>query len=240
MQQDNARMHPLDRPVWASLSGPQRHLSEGDELARRFDPQVNVFASARDDGPQASAALARLVAPGERIFVLQVPSIVVPEGLVAVKRAQGVQMVATRPLAGEAVPDALRELGDDDAADMLQLALRTEPGPFLARTHRMGGFIGVRDGDAAGARLVAMAGERMRLRGYTEVSGVCTHPDGRGRGLARGLSAAVAARIQRRGEQPFLHAWKSNVAAIRLYESLGFVCRAEVQVAVLERPAAAV
>ncbi len=235
----NARMHPLDRPVWASLSGPQLRLSHGDDLARRFDPQVNVFASACDDSPQALAALAALVAPGERIFVLQVPPIAVPDGLVAVKLAQGVQMVATRPLGGEAVPEGVRELGDDDAADMLQLAQLTEPGPFLARTHRMGGFVGVRGGDAAGARLLGMAGERMRLPGYTEVSGVCTHPDGRGRGLARGLSAAVADRIQRRGEQPFLHAWKTNVAAIRLYESLGFVCRAEVQVAVLERPAAA-
>jgi len=82
-----------------------------------------------------------------------------------------------------------------------------------------------------------MAGERLRFSGYTEISGVCTHPDCRGRGLARGLSAVVAQRIQQRGEQPFLHAWKSNLAAIRLYESLGFVHRSDVQVAVLERPA---
>jgi predicted GNAT family acetyltransferase len=64
---------------------------------------------------------------------------------------------------------------------------------------------------------------------------VCTHPDFRGRGLARTLSAAVAANIEARGERPFLHAWKSNQAAISLYESLGFELRAEVDVAVLER-----
>jgi predicted GNAT family acetyltransferase len=80
-----------------------------------------------------------------------------------------------------------------------------------------------------------MAGERMRFPGYTEVSGVCTHPDFRGRGFARRLSATVAARIEARGEQPFLHAWKSNHAAISLYESLGFDLRAEVNIAVLER-----
>lgn len=77
----------------------------------------------------------------------------------------------------------------------------------------------------------------MRFRGFTEVSGVCTHPDFRGRGLARRLSTIVAHAIQRRGEQPFLHAWTTNQAAISLYENLGFEFRAAVQVAVLERVA---
>lgn len=230
-------MHPLDRPVWASLTTHLAPLSQGGELARRFDREVNLFASACDDGsPEALAALAELVRPGERVFVLQVPEITLPPGLVAVKRARGVQMVATRPLEAEAVallgPGAnIERLGDSDAADMLALAQLTEPGPFLARTHTMGAFIGVR----APGHLAAMAGERFRLPGHTEVSGVCTHPDHRGRGLARRLSAAVAARIQARGDQPFLHAWKTNTAAIALYESLGFVLRAEVNVAVLER-----
>lgn len=230
-------MHPLDRPVWASLATLLEPLSEGDGLARRFDREVNLFASARDDhDPAALAALARLVRPGERVFVLQVPEIAVPPGLVAVKRALGVQMVATRPLGTEAQhgPKPVERLGDSDAAEMLALAQLTEPGPFLARTHTMGAFIGVRAGGAQGP-LAAMAGERFRLPGYTEVSGVCTHPDHRGRGLARQLSAAVAAGIQARGDQPFLHAWKTNTAAIALYESLGFVLRAEVNVAVLQR-----
>jgi predicted GNAT family acetyltransferase len=123
------------------------------------------------------------------------------------------------------------DLGDADAAEMLALAQLTQPGPFLARTHTMGGFVGVR----LGGRLAAMAGERMRFAGCTEISGVCTHPDFRGRGLARRLSALVAQRIQQRGELPFLHAWASNRAAIALYESLGFELRTEVQVAVLQR-----
>jgi predicted GNAT family acetyltransferase len=78
-----------------------------------------------------------------------------------------------------------------------------------------------------------MAGERMRFPGFTEVSGVCTHPDFRGRGLARRLSSVVANAIQHRGEQAFLHAWTTNHAAIALYERLGFELRAAVQVAVL-------
>jgi predicted GNAT family acetyltransferase len=228
-------MHPLDRPVWASLATTHQPLSEGTSWARRFDRQVNVFAAARDDGAQALAALADLVQPGEQVYLLQVPEIVVPPGLHAVKQAKGVQMVATRRLAGEVDLDGVAALGEADAAEMLALAQLTEPGPFLARTHRMGAFVGIREG----GRLLGMAGERLRLPGYTEVSGVCTHPHARGRGFARRLSAAVAARIEARGEQPFLHAWSSNQVAIALYESLGFVKRTEVNVALLERRAGA-
>lgn len=122
-------------------------------------------------------------------------------------------------------------LGEPDAAEMLALATLTEPGPFLRHTHRMGSFFGIR----VGGRLAAMAGERFRFPGCTEVSGVCTHPDFRGHGFARRLSRHVAAAIAARGETAFLHAWKSNVAAISLYETLGFQWRCEVNVAVVER-----
>jgi predicted GNAT family acetyltransferase len=165
------------------------------------------------------------------MFLLQVPDIVVPAGLVPLKVAKGVQMVATRSVQTAGHTDDIVQLTDADAPEMLALATLTEPGPFLARTHTMGSFFGIR----IGGRLAAMAGERMRFPGCTEVSGVCTHPDFRGLGLARRLSAAVAERIGSRGERPFLHAWKTNLPAISLYASLGFEIRAEVDVSVLER-----
>jgi predicted GNAT family acetyltransferase len=223
-------MHPLDRPIWASLTTHHAPSSEGNALARRFARDVNLFASTRDDTPSAVAALAALVKPQESVFLLQVPKIVIPPGLVEVKAAKGVQMVATRRMTLETTRDILT-LTDEDAPEMLELATLTEPGPFLARTHTMGTFLGIR----IGARLVAMAGERMRFPGYTEVSGVCTHPEFRGRGFARRLSAAVVAGIEARGDQAFLHAWKTNHSAISLYEGLGFQVRTEVNVAVLRR-----
>lgn len=227
-------MSPLDRPVWASLQTFHESRSFGGALARRFARDVNLFASARDDSPAALEALTELLSPGEQVYVLQVPDIVTPPGCVTARAARGVQMVATRSLRGEASSEDIQPLTEADAPEMLALARLTEPGPFLERTHTMGRFLGVRiDG-----RLAAMAGERMRFPGHVEVSGVCTHPDFRGRGLARRLSAAVAANIEALGEQPFLHAWRSNQAAIDLYASLGFVLRTEVNVAVLERAGA--
>jgi len=191
---------------------------------------VNLFASARDDSPSALDALAGLVEPNEHVYVLQVPEIVVPPTLRATKTAPGVQMVATRSV--DAVPAGdIIVLGEADAPEMLALAQLTQPGPFLARTHVMGTFRGIRiDG-----RLAAMAGERMHVPGHTELSGVCTHPDFRAGGLAKRLSAVVCAGIEARGETPFLHAWKDNHSAIALYEKLGFRLRADVNVAVLER-----
>jgi predicted GNAT family acetyltransferase len=224
-------MHPLDRPVWASLIADHASLSEGNALARRFARDVNLFASACDDTPAALAALAALVKPEESVFLLQVPDILIPPGLVEVRAAKGVQMVATGSMTVETTRSDIVMLGDEDAPEMLALAELTEPGPFLARTHTMGTFLGIR----IGGRLVAMAGERMRLPGYTEVSGVCTHPEFRGRGFARRLSATVAVGIEARGDRPFLHAWKTNHSAISLYEGLGFKVRTEVNVAVLRR-----
>jgi len=221
-------MTDLDRPVWATLRD-QSHWGLGDGRARRFEPDINCFAATSDESADSLRALAALVQPGDdRVYVLQVPPIAVPSGLQAAKVAQGVQMVATRRLQAD---DKAQVLGDADAPEMLTLAALTQPGPFLARTHTMGRFIGLR----VNGRLAAMAGERLRFPGHVELSGVCTHPDFRGRGLARRLSAAVAADIQRRGEQPFLHAWSMNIAAIALYESLGFEVRTAVHVAVLQR-----
>lgn len=226
--------HPLDRPVWASLVGPQASLSEGGPLARRYQADIHLFAATPDDSPAAQRALADLVGPGEQVFVVQADPIAIPPGLQALKQARLVQMVATRTLsAADAGPDC-EPLGEADAAEILALARLTEPGPFLPRTHTMGRFLGIRDG----GRLVAMAGERFRPPGHTEVSGVCAHPDWRGRGLARRLSTAVTAAIQARGDTPFLHAWVTNRPAIELYERLGFVLRRELNGALLTRPAA--
>ena len=130
-----------------------------------------------------------------------------------------VQMTAGRAL-GERVPEILA-LGDADVPEMLELTALTNPGPFLERTIEMGDYVGIRDG----ATLVAMAGERFRVPGWTEISAVCTAPTHRGQGLATRVLRAVAAGIEARGEGVFLHVVSTNAGAIRLYESLGFSIR---------------
>jgi predicted GNAT family acetyltransferase len=224
--------HPLDRPVWSALTSRQAHLALGDARARRFDPDYALFAAAADDTPEATAALARLNISSNGLGLVEARDMPLPPGAVVRASAACVQMVAAS-LTGGGKTVAFEPLGEADAAEMLALATLTVPGPFFEKTHRLGDFIGVKiDG-----RLVAMAGERMKPDGFTEVSGVCTHPDHRGRGYAGALMRVVTARILERGEQAFLHAYAANTATIALYETLGFRVRASVRYTVLDGPA---
>lgn len=228
--------HPLDRPVWSALTGVrQSHLAFGDARAMRFDPAHALFAVAADDAPDAVAALGRLVPAEGAVGLVEARAVGLPAGVEA-RSAACVQMTAQSLMPGGAGLD-FEALGDGDAAEMLALATLTEPGPFFEKTHRLGDFIGVKqDG-----KLVAMAGERMKPDGFTEVSGVCTHPDWRGRGYAAGLMRAVTERILARGEMAFLHAYAANTGAIGLYESLGFSVRTPITFTVLcRRPGSAV
>lgn len=222
--------HPLDRPVWSALTTRQASFAVGNGRALRFARDVGPFAAAADDSPESRSALVRLIAPGGAVMILLDEPFTAPAGTVIEKTLPIVRMVATA-LAEKGNPDGLQELGDADAPEMLALATLTEPGPFLPRTHRLGKFWGIREN----GRLTAMAGERMRPEGFTEVSAVCTHPEARGRGHARKLSAWVAQTIADRGETPFLHSLATNTNANRLYQSLGFAPRCEVTAAVLRR-----
>jgi ribosomal protein S18 acetylase RimI-like enzyme len=226
--------HILDRPVWSALTTRHAALAEGGDLARRYDPSIVPFAAARDDSGESLAALAALAGPGESLLLLQADAIALPRGFVTVTAAAGVQMVLRHP-PPKAADARIERLTDADAADMLALARLTRPGPFSLRAQALGAFWGVREN----GRLVAMAGERMKQEGVTEISGVCTHPDFTGRGLARLLSVFVAHRVLERGETPYLHAYATNTAAIGLYESIGFALRSMMNVAVVKAEDAA-
>src|ERR1700675_601744 len=83
-----------------------------------------------------------------------------------------------------------------DVPEMLALTKLTKPGPFAARTREMGDYFGIRKEGV----LVAMAGERLRVPGFTEISAVCTHPEHLGQGYARRLVTLLLERIHARGE----------------------------------------
>src|SRR5579883_3194191 len=74
----------------------------------------------------------------------------------------------------------------------------------------------------AKAELMLPASGTLRTTGY--IKRVITHPDYRGRGLARNLIEHIIqfARTTHQAEAIDLHVWEGNRAAIALYEELGF------------------
>ena len=220
----------LERPVWNCLTGPQAHLAVASGAAVRIDPGYGPFAAARDASGEAQAALAALLRPGAQVWLVEPAEWPAPRGTRVVRTAPLLQMVAERPQPLQSGDGDFLLLGETDAPEMAALARATEPGPWSASTHLYGTFYGLREG----GRLVAMAGERMRpAPGLAEVSGVCTAPEFRGRGLAAKLIRRVMAGFTARGDVPFLHSYAGNTAAIRLYETLGFRPAREMVVTVL-------
>jgi predicted GNAT family acetyltransferase len=232
VDREQARVnHPLDRPIWSALTTRQADIAERVGSAVRLTPEHGVFAAAADASEKSRIALNYIDCDTQGLWLLEAEEVEPPPGMLILHhRAACVQMVADHVVAPR--PEfEIERLGEADAPEMLALARLTEPGPFFEHTHRMGNFIGVKEQ----GRLIAMAGERLRPEGYTEVSGVCTHPDFRGQGLAGGLMRIVAARILARGETPFLHSYADNEGAIALYEKLGFRLRSAMNLTVLVR-----
>ena len=223
--------HPLDRPAWTALNTRQASLAKGGSRAVKFAPDFAPFAGAADMSDESIAALAQLASPGEGLWVVEPDAFAPPPGMVATTVAPCEQMIATQLKPAVVSADIeIVDLTEADVSQMRALAALTKPGPFAARTHQLGPFVGVK----RGRELVAMAGERMKPADFTEVSGVCTHPDHRGAGYGGILTATVAARIQARGETPFLHVFAENAGAVRLYESLGFSIRRTIILTVLD------
>lgn len=223
------RSHPLDCPIWSALSSRQSRFGTGGALARRFSEDISPFAAAADTSPDSIAALAALVHADDDMSLLERNPPPPPPGIAIKFSGAGIQMVLSALTLGDDI--AFDDLGEADAADMLALATLTQPGPFRARTHTLGRFIGIRER----GQLIAMAGERMQTDDFVEISGICTHPDQRGRGLAAALTRIVAARISSEGRTPFLHSYAHNATAISVYRKLGFVHRCDVTMAAWTR-----
>ena len=207
----------LDNIVWHSLSGPHAGFSTGGSQARRYAQGFSPIVGFADPLRPAFAALVPHCAEGEHFYCdgWSGPA----DGAWRIDSESTMYKMAWEapsPSEDEA-PEAV-QLGTRHAAQALELATLTRPGPFGPRTIELGDYFGIFEGE----RLVAMAGERMFAGPLREISGVCTHPDLQGRGLARRLMLKLVRRQMRRGETPFLHVMTGNGHACRLYERMGF------------------
>jgi ribosomal protein S18 acetylase RimI-like enzyme len=217
---------PLDNPIWHALNSEHRPMARKYGLAARYPTEVARFAGLAHPSPAAFSDLAALTLPGETVALFTAEPLAPPPEWRVVRARMLDQMVCEVP-EPDVAQDCL-QLGSSDVPEMLALAAATDPGPFAARTIEMGRYLGIR----SESRLAAMAGERLRLTSFTEISAVCTDPAFRGRGYARKLVAALDAKISAGGCKPFLHV-KTENGAKRVYEALGFKVRRNIALTVL-------
>jgi len=229
-------MHPLDNVIWQALTTRQADFAEGHGNARRFVREVTSLCAFSEPSDEGYAALAELVGEeGTAAVFLDEPYAPGP-GWEYIGGAALLEMVCENG-AGHAPSTnshaEIVELGAADSPEMVELTALTKPGPFGTRTHELGYYVGIRNA----GKLVAMAGERLKVPGYTEVSAVCTHPDHLGKGYAAALMLEVMRGIRARRETPCLHVRSDNARAISIYERLGFRRRVEGYYAILRRAA---
>jgi GNAT superfamily N-acetyltransferase len=223
----------LDNPILNALVTEHRSLALGEGPARRYPAAIGPLAGAPDQSQGSYDALRTLAGPNGLLGLFLHDPPVLAKGWSLFRGGTLTQMICRDPRLDEVhelgAELTLRRLGSADVPAMVELATLTEPGPFRERTHELGIFYGIFEGD----RLLAMAGQRMRVPGFVEVSAVCTHPDARGRGFGGVVMREVMREIVEAGRTPFLHAFADN-PAVRLYERLGFTQRRSFHLAVIK------
>jgi len=220
----------LDNIMWNCLSGPHAKFAVGAGEVRRYAPGFSPIIGCRDPQHPDFTGLANYSSPGDSFYV-DIWSGEPPADWQVTREATMFKMVWDAPMpADDAAPDAVL-LRPEHAAEALELARLTNPGPFGIRTPELGDYFGYFEN----GRLIAMAGERLSVGDLHEVSGICTHPDFQGRGLAKKLTLKLVRRQMQRGKTPFLHVMSHNTSARALYEKLGFRNYLETVVRVVTR-----
>lgn len=222
--------HLLDNIFWHALTGPQACFAAGAGDARRYAPGFSPILAFADAEQPDFSALLPFCEPGEH-FYCGGWSGAAPEGWQIEAETTMFRMVWDGDLPELDKAFTYSQLCSQHAAQAVALATLTNPGPFGLRTIELGDYLGCFEGD----RLLAMAGERSFAGVYREVSGVCTHPDFQGKGMARRLMTLLIRRQMQAGETPFLHVMSGNSNAHQLYLRMGFLDYCETPVRVVSR-----
>jgi ribosomal protein S18 acetylase RimI-like enzyme len=214
----------FSNPVWHALQMPHRHFAISNGDACRYSADVTPFVAVAEPTATALQSLHSLLIPGEQVWLIAEER---PSGeFVCDKTLECLQMVLPDNIAPPELTSDIVPLSCADAPAMVALTDLAFPGFFRIRTCEMGSYYGIH----SGGELIAMGGERMKLDGYTEISGVCTHPAHRGKGFAASLIWHLARKHRHEGVVPWLHVSATNQHAIDLYLRLGFTISHTVKV----------
>ena len=210
---------PVD-PVWNALQTVHAHFALRNGTAVRYPADVVPFAAMDQGNHSDPSPLAQLLTLGEHIYVTGAQ----PQAANILRIGPALncfQMIfpLPPPANGVANDSTILRMTSDDAPAMVALTDLAFPGFFRARTHEMGTYYGIR----IGHELIAMAGERLAVPGFREISAVVTHPAHTGHGYATLLMNRLLQDHAAAGLQSFLHVTEGNSRAIAIYKRMGFV-----------------
>ncbi|MEU6204928.1 GNAT family N-acetyltransferase [Micromonospora musae] len=213
----------LDDFFWPYTSWFRR----GDQVALLYHgvdpPTLLAFAA-----PEHAAGLAALLAELAPVLPARLYAHLSPGVAAALAPAfdldgpaAHLKMALTDPERLARVTPAGVPLGVADLPQLRALYARAYPGNwFDPRMVETGQYVGIRDGGA----LVAVAGVHVWSPAYgvAALGNVTTDPRLRGRGLGAAVVSALCRRLRGSVAHVTLNVRADNVAAVRLYERLGF------------------
>jgi predicted GNAT family acetyltransferase len=224
-------MLPPDNPVWQALSSYQSHFNIGGSMLKFFPKNVSPFVGMEHWDARDLPVLMQYLPANRPFSVMIARNVQLPEDLEIVFTCPLYQMYCVEPAPVFKPELNIRSLGFEEVPQMLELTNKTKPGPFLENTIDMGRYYGIFEN----GMLLAMAGERLRLPGFTEISAICTDPAHLGKGYASLLTSYITQIILAEGNIPFLHVKTDNVRAIEVYQRAGFEIRTEIYFAIFRK-----
>lgn len=217
----------LDNPIWSALSSVHQEFSAGTHEIKRYQEQTIPFIGMQHNDKSLLTQLEPYIKNEEEMFLKdELES--VPENWEILQQLACIQMVYN-PSSKESAMNTISQLSEQDSDELHALVNLVQPGFFKKKTTLLGNYYGIRKEGT----LVAVAGERMKLNGFTEMSAVCTHPAHTGNGYAQQLLRGLCQITIDKGNIPFLHVLESNTRAIKIYEFLNFTKRIDFPLAKL-------
>lgn len=228
--------HVLDNPAWSALISNHQHFAQGNSKVKYYAKEVSPFIGMVENTVENFQVLYDTLPHDGPVGFISPLQIAIPSQWQVLNSINCYQMIYNGKAKPEESGAELLHLTEAHIPQMLALTKLTNPGPFNSRTIDFGHYYGIFDG----ADLVAMAGQRMHINEYAEISAVCTHPNHLSKGYAKQLLNFQINRMVAAGDVPILHVRLDNYRAIDVYERVGFKKRQQICFTIMTRAGAAV
>lgn len=212
----------LDNPVWHSLRETHKAFSININKVLFYDPIYCPFGG-REEQVLTVEAIDRYAQQTSPLYVVgkkpEYSNTMIIEDNILCN-----QMVLDQPITMACTSQIKTLITQQHKKELLELVNVVQPGFIKKKTPDLGAYYGIYNNH----QLVALAGERMKMNGYTELSAVVTHPDHTGKGFASQLIKHATDKIFDNNQTPYLHVSERNTRAIKVYEKLGFTTRRKI------------